>query len=328
MPPLKTEGKKSKGPGKGASETYISRWFAYDALEFLDGRNTPRKRKSTESLYRSDSENTADQTALNNVFAPPVPPNEQTPKGAKQTRREENVLSDVMGILRKTTNKLDSSLCIPDITKSFVYFIGAKMSNYSPQTRTSVEHAVFEIIMKVDRGYYESWSHQDNAYGSHQYEYVISGPRQNCVDLAGYSNRPSTSAGPPSGTNGAGPYGYTTAGNEDATEYSTNQLPLSSDAHEEKNVCRWAVFAKEWRIQTFAGEIEKSQRAKSGLYGEWGFNFPFEATDMSFVTLAKSGNPLLWRRRLCCEDAFRQLSQSLWASTSSRTTLQLLSLTF
>ncbi|CAB3222664.1 unnamed protein product [Arctia plantaginis] len=47
IPPRKAERKKSKGTGKGASETYISRWFAYDALKFLDDRNTPRKRKNT-----------------------------------------------------------------------------------------------------------------------------------------------------------------------------------------------------------------------------------------------------------------------------------------
>ncbi|XP_039746137.1 uncharacterized protein LOC120623910 [Pararge aegeria] len=37
--------KKSKGTGKGTSDTYTSRWFAYNALKFLDDRNTPRKRK-------------------------------------------------------------------------------------------------------------------------------------------------------------------------------------------------------------------------------------------------------------------------------------------
>ncbi|KPJ14067.1 hypothetical protein RR48_02668 [Papilio machaon] len=194
----KLKEKKSKGTGKVASETYISRWFAYDALKFLDDRNTPRKRNNTESLHRSDLENTADQ----NVFTPPVLPNECTPKSAKQTRRDDNVLSDVMGILKTTANKLDNSIGIPDTTKSFASFIGAKMTSYSPQTRTSVEHAIFEIIMKADRGYYESWRHQNN--------------------------RPSISAGPPSGTNEAGPYGYTTARNEDTTDYPTIQPPLSA----------------------------------------------------------------------------------------------------
>ncbi|CAH4031063.1 unnamed protein product [Pieris brassicae] len=146
IPPRKAEGKKSKGTGKGASETYISRWFAYDALKFLDDRNTPRKRKNTESLHRSDLENIADQ----NVFTPPVLPNECTPKSANQTRRDDNVLSDVMGILKTTANKLDNSIGIPDTTKSFASFIGAKMTSYSPQTRTSVENSIFEIITKAE----------------------------------------------------------------------------------------------------------------------------------------------------------------------------------
>ncbi|GBP51873.1 hypothetical protein EVAR_88578_1 [Eumeta japonica] len=35
---------------KSASETYISRWFVYDALKFVDDRNTPRKGKNTKSM--------------------------------------------------------------------------------------------------------------------------------------------------------------------------------------------------------------------------------------------------------------------------------------
>lgn len=33
----------------GASETYKSRWFAYDAFSFLADRNKPRKRLNTVS---------------------------------------------------------------------------------------------------------------------------------------------------------------------------------------------------------------------------------------------------------------------------------------
>lgn len=133
------------------------------------------------------------------------------------------MLSDVMGILKTTANKLDNSIGIPDTTKSFASFIAAKMTSYSPQTRTSVEHAIFEIIMKADRGYYESWHHQNNhAYGSHQDDH-LSRARQNCVDLTTI---------PPSGTNEAGPYGYTTARNEDTTDYPTNQPSLSVSSQE------------------------------------------------------------------------------------------------
>ncbi|CAG4946600.1 unnamed protein product [Parnassius apollo] len=151
--------KKSKGTGKGTSDTYTSRWFAYNALKFLDDRNTPRKRKNTESIQRSVSKNNATE-ATQHEFTPPAPPNEHGLQEAKRSRRDENnVLTDVVGILKTTAQKLDSSSSIPDLTKSFVSFIGAKMSNYSSQTRTSVEHAIFEIIMKTDRGYYESWQH-------------------------------------------------------------------------------------------------------------------------------------------------------------------------
>ncbi|GBP51872.1 hypothetical protein EVAR_88577_1 [Eumeta japonica] len=102
--------------------------------------------------------------------------------------------------------------------------VRAKMSSCSPQTRTSIEYAVFEIIMKADREYYKSWRHQDNyGYDSHQNNYETSRARHICVDLTGYSNHPLMSAGPPSSTKEAGPYGYTTARNEDATDKITDK---------------------------------------------------------------------------------------------------------
>ncbi|XP_047518833.1 uncharacterized protein LOC125058738, partial [Pieris napi] len=201
--------KSSKKTGSGSEDLFSSKWFAYEPLLFLIKGETTTGNNDTmenhESLHRSDLENTADQ----NVFTPPVLPNECTPKSAKQTRRDDNVLSVVMGILKTTATKLDNSIGIPDTTKSFASFIGAKMTSYSPQTRTLEEHAIFEIITKADRGYYESWRHQNNhAYGSNQDDY-LSRARQN-----------------------SGPYGYTTARNEDTTDYPTIQPPLSVSSQE------------------------------------------------------------------------------------------------
>ncbi|CAG4936677.1 unnamed protein product [Parnassius apollo] len=161
-----------------------------------------------ESIQRSVSKNNATE-ATQHEFTPPAPPNEHGLQEAKRSRRDENnVLTDVVGILKTTAQKLDSSSSIPDLTKSFISFIGAKMSNYSSQTRTSVEHAIFEIIMKADRGYYESWQHQPNAYYTEP-----------------YSNRPSTSV----------TYGYTSAENVDAANYSINQQPFGFGRSLHKN---------------------------------------------------------------------------------------------
>ncbi|KAL7633564.1 UNVERIFIED_CONTAM: hypothetical protein RMT77_016097 [Armadillidium vulgare] len=41
---------KLKGTYKYSSEGYCSRWFAYEALRFLEDRDNPRKRKTTVSL--------------------------------------------------------------------------------------------------------------------------------------------------------------------------------------------------------------------------------------------------------------------------------------
>ncbi|KAJ8728940.1 hypothetical protein PYW07_006636 [Mythimna separata] len=51
---------------KCASETYKSRWFAFDSLKFLDNRNKPRKRTNTEAVKQPINEEN-----LQNEFATP-----------------------------------------------------------------------------------------------------------------------------------------------------------------------------------------------------------------------------------------------------------------
>lgn len=168
---------------------------------------------------------------LQNEFA--TPRTRYEPTRAKQAKKDESssVLADVVGILQTTANKLGNSGA-PDLTTTFASYISAKMNTYSLQTRNSVEHGIFEILMKADRGYYESsYRQQDNYPSSYQESYYASQKKgQDYVDLTGYVNRPGTSGfnrPSPSAqtpdTNQAGRYGYTTARNE---EYM-NQQPSS-----------------------------------------------------------------------------------------------------
>ncbi|KAJ8879647.1 hypothetical protein PR048_020255 [Dryococelus australis] len=75
----KSNESKTKGTGKGASDVYKSKWFAFEELRFLEDRDAPKKR-------------------LNTV---------------------------------------------------------TKVKGHSPETRKAVKHAVFDILMKADTGYYE-----------------------------------------------------------------------------------------------------------------------------------------------------------------------------
>lgn len=92
-----------------------------------------------------------------NEFIPPPQRNEYITTRAKQAKKDDNssILSDVVGILQTTANKLGSSGA-SDLATTFACYVSAKMKTYAPQTRNSVEHAIFEILMKADKGYYES----------------------------------------------------------------------------------------------------------------------------------------------------------------------------
>lgn len=173
----------------------------------------------------------AQENPQNEFIAPPQR-NDYIPTRAKQAKKDDNsVLSEVVGILQTTANKLGSSSAV-DLTTTFASYVAAKMKTYSTQTRNSVEHAIFDILIKADKGFYEgSYRQQDNYPTSYQESYCAP-PKtgQDYVDLTGYGNRPgtsafrqSTSALPPD-TNQQAHYGYTTARNE---EYDTDQQPSS-----------------------------------------------------------------------------------------------------
>lgn len=105
------------------------------------------------------------QEAVQNEFA--TPRTRYEPTRAKQAKKDESssVLADVVGILQTTANKLGNS-GTPDLITTFASYISAKMNTYSLQTRNSVEHAIFEILIKADRGHYESSYRQQDNYPS------------------------------------------------------------------------------------------------------------------------------------------------------------------
>ncbi|CAK1542549.1 unnamed protein product [Leptosia nina] len=136
--------RKSVTRGKDPADRYKSRWFAYNALKFLDDRNKPRKRRIMEILQNPSPEKTNNTEPSAMQLTPQL-----------QTRRNITIMStNSIGTIH-TANKTGNTENSQALTKSFSTFIGAKMSTYSDQTRTSVEHAIFEILMKADRGYFE-----------------------------------------------------------------------------------------------------------------------------------------------------------------------------
>ncbi|XP_031327664.1 uncharacterized protein LOC116158932 [Photinus pyralis] len=69
------------GTGKGSAEVYKSRWFAYDALAFLNERNQPRKRSNTviddeKNVNETSAEEKVDQAEPRSA---PIPPKKKQP---------------------------------------------------------------------------------------------------------------------------------------------------------------------------------------------------------------------------------------------------------
>ncbi|KAJ8709361.1 hypothetical protein PYW07_009187 [Mythimna separata] len=50
----KNKTKKGKGTGKGASEVYKSKWYAYEAMSFLMDRDKPRNRRDSAQCTQFD----------------------------------------------------------------------------------------------------------------------------------------------------------------------------------------------------------------------------------------------------------------------------------
>lgn len=67
------------------------------------------------------------------------------------------LLTETLNVMKTAASKLKSSSCeTSDEVRSFGNFVVSKMNSYSEATRKSVEHAVFDILIKADRGYYEN----------------------------------------------------------------------------------------------------------------------------------------------------------------------------
>lgn len=64
-------------------------------------------------------------------------------------------MSSAFNILKNAAEKLDTGNVKPNEIDSFFSYVATKVKKYSSETQTSVQHAVFEILMKADRGYYD-----------------------------------------------------------------------------------------------------------------------------------------------------------------------------
>ncbi|XP_066991937.2 uncharacterized protein [Anabrus simplex] len=143
--------RQSMKAGRGNDKLYESKWFAYNALEFLKGRDQPRKELSAENTEDSDISQTVeeDSVAIPAVHEP----------ATKKVKTDPNLqmLKEAFGILQASANRHPSPLSANDNPelRSFSDFILAKMKTYSLRTKNAVQREIFQIIFRADEGFYD-----------------------------------------------------------------------------------------------------------------------------------------------------------------------------
>lgn len=65
------------------------------------------------------------------------------------------MMSSAFDLLKNAAEKLDKEPCKPNEIDAFFTYVAAKVNKYSPETQKSVQHAVFDILMKADRGFFD-----------------------------------------------------------------------------------------------------------------------------------------------------------------------------
>ncbi|XP_077302074.1 uncharacterized protein LOC143922619 [Arctopsyche grandis] len=144
--------KKSVGTGKEKNKLYVSKWYAYDALNFLNSRNTIH--------IGADTQNNGSQESKNNLTTAGPQRKKLKPDPKLQ------LIKDAFCVLKTASN---SSKNEQDLElRSYFDFIIEKMKNYSRTTKNSVQNEIFQIIMRADQGSYDSANHCGNLTGNQQ----------------------------------------------------------------------------------------------------------------------------------------------------------------
>ena len=106
-------------------------------------------------------------------------PTPKRPKTGRQRDRTSAMMTSALNILKTASSNLNKPATETDEMTSFFNYVSQKSKNYSPATKIGVQHAIFEIIMKADRGFYD-WNLDNTHYRPHQQmqPYGPQGPAQ------------------------------------------------------------------------------------------------------------------------------------------------------
>uniref|UniRef100_A0A6P7FBH4 Uncharacterized protein LOC114328315 n=1 Tax=Diabrotica virgifera virgifera TaxID=50390 RepID=A0A6P7FBH4_DIAVI len=141
---------------KSKGSKYVSKWYAYEPLTFLDDRVMPKKppKEEPEDMMEDvDVDDIGVEVKLSELSpdetSAPSPINIPSKRAKTDDYPTSSMLDNELNIFDTVKEK-------PNETDTFFTYVATKVNNYSRETQTAVQHAVFEILMKADKGKYES----------------------------------------------------------------------------------------------------------------------------------------------------------------------------
>ncbi|KAF6203393.1 hypothetical protein GE061_003812 [Apolygus lucorum] len=158
---------KAHNAGKDPSEAITSRWFAYDALCFLELR--PSKRRASNDIYddsyadddqvytEGSEEGVTEEIAFEQTLTTPSSYKRPKLEAAKYKPDENSTVIEIPKTSSANHHSRVNNFVTPenDEVTAFFNYVTTKVRNYSLVTWRGVEKEIFEILMKADRGLYE-----------------------------------------------------------------------------------------------------------------------------------------------------------------------------
>lgn len=113
-----------------------------------DDRNV-KEEDDDEDAETSDGASNNPQT-----YSSPAPKQRKT--GRQQDSASSAVMTSALTMIRPVASSLSNEPAPEtDEMTAFFNYVTQKTKNYPPATKIGVQHAIFEILMQADRGFYE-----------------------------------------------------------------------------------------------------------------------------------------------------------------------------
>ncbi|CAI6376200.1 unnamed protein product [Macrosiphum euphorbiae] len=157
----KAKGKKTMGTGTGRKDVYVSKWFAFEAFQFLLDRDDPRPTLSTDNedvlnesgdVHDSDDLPECELTQQEQEINPEsfsIP--EQPTRKKKKTQVSDKCIEDAIEILKRPYPTLST----PDDWSVYGQHLANKLRKYTPHASSIVQHYFNNILFEADMGKFD-----------------------------------------------------------------------------------------------------------------------------------------------------------------------------